>query len=65
MRINLSKSEIVPMDMVANAKEMISKLGYRVSSLPMKYLGMPLRDQFKARHNGDFILERMRKRLVK
>lgn len=53
------------MDMVANAKEMISKLGYRVSSLPMKYLGMPLRDQFKARHNGDFILERMRKRLVK
>jgi hypothetical protein len=37
----MSKSELVPGGIVTNVEGMASILGCRVSSLPMKYLGLP------------------------
>jgi hypothetical protein len=62
LRINLSKSENVLVREVRDVIELESNLGCSVSSLPMKYLGLPLRAQFKARHIWESILERMQKR---
>jgi hypothetical protein len=42
LRIDLAKSELVPVGNVINAEGLTSLFGCRVSSLPMKYLGLPL-----------------------
>jgi hypothetical protein len=42
LKINLSKSEIVPIGDVGDVMELASILGCGVASLPMKYLGLPL-----------------------
>jgi uncharacterized protein YbcI len=39
-------------------------LGCRVSSLPKKYLGLPLGASFKAKFIWDTIIEKMERRLV-
>jgi hypothetical protein len=49
LRISLAKSELVPIGKVNNVEGLASTLGCRVSSLPMKYLGLPLRALFKAK----------------
>jgi hypothetical protein len=41
LRINLAKSELVPVGNVTNVKGLASILGCTVSSLPMKYLCLP------------------------
>jgi hypothetical protein len=43
---------------------MYSILGCRVSSLPMKYLGLPLGALFKAKTIWDDIIEKVERRLV-
>lgn len=40
MKINLAKSELVPVSNVNNVEDLARILGCKVSSLPMKYLGM-------------------------
>jgi hypothetical protein len=42
MKINLSKFEIVPIGEVGDVEGLTSILGCRMSSLPLKYLGLPL-----------------------
>jgi hypothetical protein len=42
LKINLAKSEIVPIGEVRDVEELANILGCRVSSLPMKYLGLGL-----------------------
>ena len=42
LRINLSKSEIIPVGRVANVAKLAAELGCGVGSLPAKYLGLPL-----------------------
>jgi hypothetical protein len=42
LRINLGKSEIVPIGKVENVEDRAHLLGCRVASLPMKYLGLSL-----------------------
>lgn len=42
LKINLAKSELVPVDNVENVDGLYGILGCRVSSLLMKYLGLPL-----------------------
>jgi hypothetical protein len=49
----------VPIDKVSNVDELASILGCRVSSLPMKYLGLPLGASFKAKSIWDGIIEKM------
>jgi hypothetical protein len=47
LKINLSKSELVPVGHVPNVAKLVGFLGCRVSSLPMSYLGLPLGAGFK------------------
>ncbi|RVW25038.1 LINE-1 reverse transcriptase-like [Vitis vinifera] len=42
LRINLDKSEIIPVGVVEEIEEMAVELGCRVGSLPSHYLGLPL-----------------------
>lgn len=42
LKINVAKSELVPIGVVGDVKGLACILGCRVSSLPMKYLGLPL-----------------------
>jgi hypothetical protein len=48
LKINLSKSEIVPIGDVGDVRGLASILGCGVASLPMKYLGFPLGAHYKA-----------------
>ena len=47
LRINLSKSEIIPMGRVSNVETLTAELGCGVGSLPTTYLGLPLRAPHK------------------
>ena len=42
LKINLKKSEILPIGPVANMEELALELGCKVRSLPTTYLGLPL-----------------------
>jgi hypothetical protein len=42
LKVNLAKSELVPVRSVENVEGLACVLGYRVSSLPMKYLSLSL-----------------------
>lgn len=48
LKINLSKSEIVPVGEVGDVGGLSSILGCGVASLLIKYLALPLGDQCKA-----------------
>jgi hypothetical protein len=47
LEINLNKSALVPVSLVDNMDELADILGCGVSSLPLKYLGLPLGAPFK------------------
>jgi hypothetical protein len=49
LKINLDKSKMVPMGIVENVDELAGILGSKVSSLPLKYLGLSLGVSFKAK----------------
>ena len=58
LRINLAKLELVLVDNVDNVKGLASTFSCRVSSLPMKYLGLSLGASFKAKSIWDALLRR-------
>lgn len=64
LKVNLAKSEVIPIGRVGNVQELATILGCRVSSLPMTYLGLPLDARYKSIHICDDILERMERRLA-
>jgi hypothetical protein len=64
LKINLGKSEIVPVGEVLNLEVLAQILGCQTTSLPMKYLGLPLGASFKAKSIWNPIIERMEKRLA-
>ena len=61
LKINLSKSEIIP---VGRVEMLASELGCGVGSLPITYLGLPLGAPHWAMGVWDSIEERFRKRLA-
>ena len=63
LKVNMGKSEIVPVGEVRNLDALATILRCRVGSLPMKYLGMPLGTPYKTASVWDPILERMEKKL--
>ena len=63
LKINVGKSEIVPIEEVNNLDALANILQCRVGSLPMKYLGMPLGSSFKTTSIWNPILEKMEKKL--
>ncbi|RVW31082.1 hypothetical protein CK203_093146 [Vitis vinifera] len=64
LRINLAKSELIPVGKVEEIEEMAVKLGCRVGSLPTVYLGLPLGAYHKTPSMWDGVDERMRRRLA-
>jgi len=63
LKVNVGKSEIVPVGEVGNIGVLANILHYRVGSLPMKYLGMPLGTPYKIASIWNPILEKMEKKL--
>ena len=64
LKVNLDKSELIPMGNVENVEELASELGCKVGSLPSNYLGMPFGAPFKFVAAWDGVEERFRKRLI-
>ena len=63
LKVNVGKSEIVPIGEVSNIQTLANILQCRVGSLPMIYLGMPLGTLYKIASIWNPILERMEKKL--
>ncbi|RVX11694.1 putative ribonuclease H protein [Vitis vinifera] len=64
LRINLAKSEIIPVGEVEEILEMTVELGCKVGQLPSTYLGLPLGASNKAACVWDGVEERMRWKLA-
>jgi hypothetical protein len=58
LRVNMSKSEMVPMGVVGNLPALADLLCFRVRAFPMPYLGMPLGASFKVMSVWNPILEK-------
>ncbi|RVW89247.1 hypothetical protein CK203_032614 [Vitis vinifera] len=57
LKINLAKSEIIPVGEVDEIDELAMELGYKVGPLPSQYLGLPLRAPNKAHSMWDGVEE--------
>ena len=64
LKINLNKSEIIPIGPVDNAEELATELGCKTGSFPTSYLGLPLGAKYKALGVWDSMEERFRKKLA-
>ncbi|RVX07794.1 hypothetical protein CK203_021806 [Vitis vinifera] len=64
LRINLAKSEIIPIGDVEEVDELAVELGCRVGQLPAVYLGLPLGVSNKAVSGWDVVEEKVRRRLA-
>ncbi|RVW27502.1 Transposon TX1 uncharacterized 149 kDa protein [Vitis vinifera] len=65
LRINLDKSEIIPIGVLEEIEEMAVELGCRVGSLPSQYLGLPLGAPNKAPSVWNGVEEKVRRRLAR
>ncbi|KAF5472823.1 hypothetical protein F2P56_009502 [Juglans regia] len=64
LKVNLAKSEVVPMGLVPNVESLASILDCKISQLSMKYLGFPLGADFKSKSTWDDVLEKMERKLA-
>jgi hypothetical protein len=64
LRINLGKSEIVPIGGVEDVERLANLLGCWVASLPMTYLGLPLGASYKSTSIWNGVIEKMERRLA-
>ena len=64
LRINLDKSELIPVGCVDDVEELAAAIGCKVGSLPTTYLGLPLGAQYRLLAVWDGVEERMRKKLA-
>ncbi|KAL6324589.1 hypothetical protein AAG906_013401 [Vitis piasezkii] len=64
LKINLAKSEIIPVGEVVGMEELAVELGCKVGSLPSQYLGLPLGVLNRAPYMWDGVEERLRRRLA-
>ena len=65
LKINMDKSELIPVRNVDNAEELAVVLGCKVGSLPFTYLGLPLGTHYNSSKVRDGVEERFRKILAK
>ena len=65
LKINLEKSEMVPVGVVPNMAELADILGCHYASFPLKYLGLPLGAKFKETTIWNPIIERMKRRFAR
>jgi hypothetical protein len=64
LKINLDKSVLVPVGLVDNMDELAGILGCGVSSLLLKYLGLPLGAPFKNKSSWDEVVGKIERRLA-
>jgi len=64
LKINLDKSVLVPVGFVDNMDDLAGILGCGVSSLPLKYLGLPLGAPFKNKSSWDEVVGKIERRLA-
>lgn len=64
LKVNLDKSELVPVGKVSNVEDLSDILGDRVSKLPMTYLGLPLGSIFKEKDVLNAVIEKMEGQLA-
>ncbi|RVX19182.1 Transposon TX1 uncharacterized 149 kDa protein [Vitis vinifera] len=64
LRINLAKSEIIPVGEVDEVEELAVELECKVGSLPSQYLGLPLGAPNRATSVWDGVEERVRRRFA-
>ena len=49
LKVNLAKSEMVPVGVVPNLRSLVELMGCNIRSLPMTYLGLPLGANFNSK----------------
>ncbi|RVW74271.1 hypothetical protein CK203_051040 [Vitis vinifera] len=64
LRINLEKSDLIPVGRVENVDDLALDFGCRVGSLPSTYLSLPLGASFKSVSVWDGVEERFRRKLA-
>lgn len=64
LKVNLDKSELVPVGKVSNVEDLSDILGHRVSKLPMTYLGLPLGSIFKEKDVLNAVIEKTERQLA-
>ena len=64
LRINLNKSEIIPVGSVENVQDLAFELGCGIGSLPSSYLGLPLGANHKLLGVWNTVEDRFGKRLA-
>ena len=64
LKINLGKSDLVPVGMLDNLDLLLIVLGCKQGTLPMKYLGLPLGAKFKDKAIWNPILEKIERRFA-
>jgi hypothetical protein len=63
LKVNLAKSEMVPVGVVPNLESLVELMGCNIRSLPMTYLGLPLGANFNSKTIWNTVIERMEKKL--
>ena len=64
LKVNMSKSEMVPIGEVSNLPVLADILCCKIGSLPISYLGMPLGSHYKSTAVWNPIIEKMERRLA-
>jgi hypothetical protein len=63
LKVNLAKSELIPMGNIDLVGRLAGILGCGVSTLLVKYLSLPLGASYKAKHILDGVIEKIEHRL--
>jgi hypothetical protein len=64
LKVNMAKLDLVLVDNVNNVVGLAIILGCRVSSFPLKYLGLPLGAPFKTKSIWDSVIEKIERCLA-
>ncbi|KAG2411395.1 hypothetical protein I3760_Q000600 [Carya illinoinensis] len=64
LKVNLEKSELVPIGEVSNIRHLARTMGCKVSSFPMTYLGLPLGSASRTIAVWDSVIEKIERRLA-
>jgi hypothetical protein len=64
LKVNLAKSNLIPVGHVDQVERLADILGCGFAHLLMKYLGLPLGASYKSTHISDGVVEKIEQRLV-
>jgi hypothetical protein len=64
LKVNLAKSDLIPVKDVDQMESLARILGCGVATLPVKYLTLPLGDSYKSIHICDGVIEKIERRLA-